>query len=78
MLNVRRLVALTELRLMGSSNLVGDVTVNTLASNMPPDLAIVQLTCNTVSKACIICISSGWGCWSQKLHRVLLLSLGTL
>ena len=49
MRSVRRLVALTELRLIGLENLVGDIPVAMLASNMPPDLAILQLACRAVS-----------------------------
>ena len=49
MLNVRRLNALTELRLTGLSNLAGDVPVAMLASCMPPDLVVLQLASEHVS-----------------------------
>jgi hypothetical protein len=49
MLNVRRLTALTELRLNGAENLAGDIPVAMLASCMPPDLAILQLATAHVS-----------------------------
>jgi hypothetical protein len=49
MLNVRRLTALTELRLVGRADLAGDVPVALLAANMPPDLAILQVSAKEVS-----------------------------
>lgn len=49
MLNVRRLTALTELRLVGRADLAGDVPVALLAANMPPDLAILQVFAKVAS-----------------------------
>jgi hypothetical protein len=49
MLHVRRLTALTELRLTGANNLAGDVPVAMLTSCMPPDLAVLQMATAYVS-----------------------------
>lgn len=49
MLSVRRLTALTELRLTGLANLAGDIPVAMLASCMPPDLMVLQLASEHVS-----------------------------
>jgi hypothetical protein len=44
LLNVRRLTALTELRLIGAANSVGDAAIALLAASMPPDLVILQVS----------------------------------
>ena len=49
LLNVRRLTALTELRLIGAANLVGDAAMALLAATMPPDLAVLQASHEQVS-----------------------------
>lgn len=49
MLNVQRLPVLTQLRLTGAGNLVGDVPVAMLALCLPPDLAVLQLAADYVS-----------------------------
>jgi hypothetical protein len=43
MRNVRRLTQLTNLRLLGFPNLVGDAAVTALATSLPPDLAVLEL-----------------------------------
>lgn len=49
LLNVGRLTTLTELRLVGSANLVGDASIALLAATMPPDLVILQASHEQVS-----------------------------
>lgn len=43
MLNIRRLTALTALRLIGSPNLTGHAPVAVVATSLPPDLVTLQL-----------------------------------
>ena len=62
MLNVQRLPVLTQLRLTGAGNLVGDVPVAMLALCLPPDLAVLQLAADYVSWPLVCDLPYAWWC----------------